>query len=124
MSRWSIAWRLLPDRQCSGQPLLFLALIRFLCFAIQGPFAGLAPFWAIPAETMPRLVVGTVMGLVNAIAMSAVGRQLRFWLAQESNGRHRNSVRCIGRRPHRRRFIVLPVAAERDGSPNLPNAAA
>jgi ACS family tartrate transporter-like MFS transporter len=39
----------------------------FLCFAIQGPFAGLAPFWAIPAETMPRVVVGTVMGLVNAI---------------------------------------------------------
>jgi sugar phosphate permease len=39
----------------------------FLCFAIQGPFAGLAPFWAIPAETMPRLLVGTVMGLVNAI---------------------------------------------------------
>ena len=38
----------------------------FLCFAIQGPFAGLAPFWAIPAETMPRAVVGTVMGLVNA----------------------------------------------------------
>ncbi len=39
----------------------------FLCFAIQGPFAGLAPFWAIPAETMPRVAVGTVMGLVNAI---------------------------------------------------------
>ncbi len=39
----------------------------FLCFAIQGPFAGLAPFWAIPAETMPRVVLGTVMGLVNAI---------------------------------------------------------
>lgn len=39
----------------------------FLCFAIQGPFAGLAPFWAIPAETMPRAILGTVMGLVNAI---------------------------------------------------------
>ncbi len=39
----------------------------FLCFAIQGPFAGLAPFWAISAETMPRAAVGTVMGLVNAI---------------------------------------------------------
>ena len=39
----------------------------FLCFAIQGPFAGLAPFWAIPAETLPRAAVGTVMGLVNAI---------------------------------------------------------
>jgi nitrate/nitrite transporter NarK len=39
----------------------------FLCFAIQGPFAGLAPFWAIPAETMPKPVLGLVMGLVNAI---------------------------------------------------------
>ena len=39
----------------------------FLCFAIQGPFAGLAPFWAIPAETLPRAVVGVVIGLVNAI---------------------------------------------------------
>ena len=38
----------------------------FLCLAIPGPFAGLAPFWAIPAETMPRAVLGGVMGLVNA----------------------------------------------------------
>jgi nitrate/nitrite transporter NarK len=38
----------------------------FLCLAIPGPFAGLAPFWAIPAETMPRPVLGAVMGLVNA----------------------------------------------------------
>jgi len=39
----------------------------FLCLAIPGPFAGLAPFWAIPAETLPRTVLGAVMGLVNAI---------------------------------------------------------
>lgn len=39
----------------------------FLCFAIPGPFAGLAPFWAIPAETLPRAVMGSVMGLVNAV---------------------------------------------------------
>jgi sugar phosphate permease len=38
-----------------------------LCLAVPGPFCGLAPFWAIPAETMPRAVVGAVMGLVNAI---------------------------------------------------------
>jgi MFS family permease len=38
----------------------------FLCFAVPGPFAGLAPFWAIPAETLPRGVLGAVMGLVNA----------------------------------------------------------
>ncbi len=39
----------------------------FLCFAIQGPFSGLAPFWSIPAETLPRVAMGTVMGTVNAI---------------------------------------------------------
>lgn len=38
----------------------------FLCLAIPGPFAGLAPFWAIPAETIPKNVLGAVMGLVNA----------------------------------------------------------
>lgn len=39
----------------------------FLCFAIPGPFAAMAPFWAIPSETMPRSVMGSVMGLVNAV---------------------------------------------------------
>ena len=39
----------------------------FLCVAIQGPFAGQAAFWAVPAEALPRAVVGGVMGLVNAI---------------------------------------------------------
>ncbi len=38
-----------------------------LCFAVPGPFAALAPFWAIPTETLPRNVMGSVMGLVNAI---------------------------------------------------------
>ncbi len=60
----------------SGVSLIISVLLRphsfwlsylFLCFAIPGPFAGLAPFWAIPAETMPRNVMGAVMGLVNAI---------------------------------------------------------
>jgi len=37
-----------------------------LCLAIPGPFAAMAPFWAIPAETLPRSVMGVVMGLVNA----------------------------------------------------------
>ena len=60
----------------SGACLLLSVLTRsysfwlsylFLCFAVPGPFVGLAPFWAIPAETMPRRVVGSIMGLVNAI---------------------------------------------------------
>ena len=38
-----------------------------MCLAIPGPYAALAPFWAIPTETMPRNVMGPVIGLVNAI---------------------------------------------------------
>jgi MFS family permease len=38
-----------------------------LCLAVPGPFVAMAPFWAIPAETLPRSVMGSVMGLVNAI---------------------------------------------------------
>ncbi len=58
----------------------------FLCFAIQGPFAGLAPFWAIPAETMPRVVLGTVMGLVNAIGNVGgwAGNYAFGWLKKET----------------------------------------
>ena len=37
-----------------------------MCLAIPGPFAAMAPFWAIPGETLPRNVMGVVMGLVNA----------------------------------------------------------
>ena len=37
-----------------------------LCLAIPGPFAALAPFWAIPTETLPSNVVGLAMGCVNA----------------------------------------------------------
>jgi sugar phosphate permease len=60
----------------------------FLCFAIQGPFAGLAPFWAIPAETMPRAAVGTVMGLVNAIGNIGgwAGNYVFGLLKQETGG--------------------------------------
>jgi nitrate/nitrite transporter NarK len=39
----------------------------FMCLAIPGPFAALAPFWAIPTETLPRQVFGPVIGLVNAL---------------------------------------------------------
>jgi sugar phosphate permease len=58
----------------------------FLCFAIQGPFAGLAPFWAIPSETMPRIVVGTVMGLVNAFGNLGgwAGNYTFGWLKEET----------------------------------------
>jgi ACS family tartrate transporter-like MFS transporter len=38
-----------------------------ICLAITGPFSSLAPFWAIPTETLPRGVAGSAMGLVNAM---------------------------------------------------------
>ena len=60
----------------SGVSLIISVLLRaqffwlsfaFLCLAVPGPFAGLAPFWAIPTETLPRATAGAVIGLVNAI---------------------------------------------------------
>jgi len=49
------------------KPHSFWSSYVLLCFAVPGPFTALAPFWAIPAETLPRAVLGSVMGLVNAI---------------------------------------------------------
>ena len=37
-----------------------------MCLAIPGPFAAMGPFWAIPSETLPRKVMGPLIGLVNA----------------------------------------------------------
>ncbi|MGA3265653.1 MAG: MFS transporter [Verrucomicrobiota bacterium] len=60
----------------SGVALIAAVLLRekyfwlsyvCLCLAIPGPFAGLAPFFAIPAETIPRAALGAVFGLVNAV---------------------------------------------------------
>jgi sugar phosphate permease len=60
----------------SGAALIAAVLLRekffwlsytCLCLAIPGPFAGLAPFFAIPAETVPRAAIGAVIGLVNAL---------------------------------------------------------
>jgi sugar phosphate permease len=71
-----------------ARPYSFWLSFAFLCFAIQGPFAGLAPFWAIPAETMPRAVVGAVMGLVNAFGNIGgwAGNYAFGWLKQETGG--------------------------------------
>jgi len=49
------------------KPYSFWGAYVLLCFAVPGPFTALAPFWAIPAETLPRSVLGSVMGLANAI---------------------------------------------------------
>jgi MFS family permease len=57
----------------------------FLCFAIPGPFAALAPFWAIPSETLPRNVMGPVIGLVNALGNTGgfFGPYLVGWLKMQ-----------------------------------------
>lgn len=54
-----------------------------LCLAIPGPFAALAPFWAIPTETMPRRMMGLVIGLVNALGNTGgfFGPLVVGWLA-------------------------------------------
>jgi MFS family permease len=56
-----------------------------LCLAIPGPFAAMAPFWAIPSETLPRGVRGVVMGVVNAFGNLGgfVGPFVVGWLLKE-----------------------------------------
>jgi len=58
----------------------------FLCFAIPGPFAAMAPFWSIPSETMPRILMAVVIGLVNAFGNLGgyMGQYLVGWLAKKS----------------------------------------
>jgi len=70
----------------------------FLCLAVPGPFSGLAPFWAIPAETMPRSVLGAVMGLVNAIGNLGgfLGQYIVGWLVQVEHGDIRVGFGVLG----------------------------
>lgn len=56
-----------------------------MCLAIPGPFAALAPFWAIPTETLPRKVFAPVIGLVNALGNTGgfAGPYIVGWLKTE-----------------------------------------
>lgn len=56
-----------------------------MCLAIPGPFAAMAPFWAIPGETLPRGVMAVVMGLVNAFGNLGgfAGPYVTGWLKNE-----------------------------------------
>ena len=75
----------------SGASLIASVLTRdhfwlsygLMCLAIPGPYAALAPFWAIPTETLPRNVFGPVIGLVNAIGNTGgfAGPFIVGWLA-------------------------------------------
>jgi MFS family permease len=63
----------------------FWVSYALMCLAIPGPFASLAPFWAIPSETLPRNVMAVVFGLVNAIGNLGgfAGQYIVGWLKQE-----------------------------------------
>jgi len=77
----------------SGTSLILSVLFRqhfwisyaLMCLAIPGPFAAMAPFWAIPSETLPRAAMGIVMGLVNAFGNLGgyAGNYLVGWLKNE-----------------------------------------
>jgi MFS family permease len=59
-----------------------------MCLAIPGPFAAIAPFWAIPSETLPRNVMGPVIGIVNAIGNVGgyAGPWITGWLKEKYHG--------------------------------------
>lgn len=77
----------------SGVSLILSVLTRdhfwlsyvLMCLAIPGPFAALAPFWAIPTETLPSNVFGPVIGLVNALGNTGgfFGPYIVGWLMVE-----------------------------------------
>ncbi|HSY43231.1 MAG TPA: MFS transporter [Candidatus Acidoferrum sp.] len=77
----------------SGTSLILSVLTRehfwlsyaFLCLSIPGPSAALAPFWAIPTETLPQNVFGPVIGLVNALGNTGgfFGPYIVGWLTKE-----------------------------------------
>ena len=77
----------------SGASLILSVLTRehfwvsyaFLCLSIPGPSAALAPFWAIPTETLPQNVFGPVIGLVNALGNTGgfFGPYIVGWLTKE-----------------------------------------
>jgi len=39
----------------------------FVSLSGVGLYGAMGPFWAIPTETLPARIVGSVMGLVNAL---------------------------------------------------------
>ena len=63
----------------------FWVSYALLCLAIPGPFAAMAPFWAIPGENLPRSVMGIVMGVVNAFGNLGgyVGPYIVGWLVKK-----------------------------------------
>src|SRR6202007_430075 len=48
-------------------PYSSLLAFAFIILSGVGAYGPMAPFWAIPTETLPAKTVGSVMGFVNAI---------------------------------------------------------
>jgi MFS family permease len=85
-------WHVAGIYALSGTALILSVLMRkhfwvsygLICLAIPGPFAAMAPFWAVPSETMPRAGLGLVVGLVNAFGNLGgfVGPKAAGWLSK------------------------------------------
>src|SRR3989442_8419125 len=69
------------------KPHSFWISYALLCLAVPGPFTSLAPFWAIASETLPSSVMGSVMGLVNALGNlgGVFGPAIVGWIKQETH---------------------------------------
>jgi MFS family permease len=65
----------------------FWVSYALMCLAIPGPFAAMAPFWAIPSETLPRSMLGLVVGVVNAFGNIGgfAGQYFVGWLTKVYN---------------------------------------
>ncbi|MBI3875860.1 MAG: MFS transporter [Verrucomicrobia bacterium] len=76
----------------------FWLSFAFLCLAIPGPFASLAPFWANAGETIPHAYLGAVIGLVNAVGNLGghYGNVIAGWLKQTTGGSIRASFIALG----------------------------
>jgi nitrate/nitrite transporter NarK len=76
----------------------FWLSFAFLCVAIPGPFASLAPFWANAGETIPRAHLGVVIGIVNAIGNLGgyYGNAIAGWLKQRTGGNIDASFIALG----------------------------
>jgi len=61
---WGGLFLLVGVLSSHASPALSFVLISLVG---AGSYGALGPFWAIPTETLPRSVVGSAMGLVNAL---------------------------------------------------------
>jgi MFS family permease len=98
----------------------FWVSYAFLCLAIPGPFAAIAPFYAIPSETMPRTAAALVIGLVNAFGN--VGGFVGPWIVGWLKGKYNNlavpfSVLGAGLLLNAGLMFLLPKAAPQTKSP-------